>query len=390
MVAPIIWGLIALGMAACAASIEETRRENPSPEGGPQPPSSEPPQVSPPNVDPCPEHFNCSCAEGTGWVSGLPTVLDDNYIQIGSRTIDTRKEIFSVKNPPNRFWSVSTSFPLIDFQFKLGSDEPQDPALFQRQTAHLTNELLKIVLGKYPCVSVIRGTGEPIVYISGHTDRLAGEEFNLSLSRGRALRVAQGVRQWLEVHRSELKTPVIIKYVGLGEKWAAELGDVDETTNEKARRVEVIASTEGPPFEADWQVLGRVEPGGFLEAPPLRWQTSVSRSVQNKVRAACREQGIKDMERCVDWVASRMIAGGSQTCARHATTDNISLEVCQKRLFGFVWHGSYELKMRWGKNMPHVVADFSGPNPLKASNGTTHDGLATFIEYEAKLYRQQE
>lgn len=247
--------------------------------------------------DPCPSALDCSCAEGTGWVPGLPSG-GDRYIEIGPRRVDQTKELYSVKRSyreeydcsetiyiPGEIirdkrghevgrtpgysrrvprvcskheYSIKTYAPKVDFKFKLASDVPKSPSQFSKQTKFLTEIILKALMGNYSCS---RGPHENVtIYVVGHADRLGDDQYNKILSEKRARRVAEGVMGWLYQHTTGLIQPVTIKYLGIGEAEARGNLEVDERGNERQRRVDVQITSFGPPINGDWRALTVVYP----------------------------------------------------------------------------------------------------------------------------------
>lgn len=246
MVAPIIWGVFSLlTLVGCTLFRDNSEEKEAAP----------PPATPPPSVGPCPDKSDCFCSEETGWVPGKPTYRDDHFVLMAGKAMDMQTQIFSVKESNK----IGHHFPRFDFSFKLGGVEPEEADHFDMQSSFLAHELLRVLSGKYSCAAT-SVSHDLVVYVSGHTDRVGEEAVNLSLSKNRALVVAQQLKSKLQERRDELRQAITIEYTGLGEKVAQQKGDADKVANANHRRVEVILMSTLRPFEADWEVLGRVVP----------------------------------------------------------------------------------------------------------------------------------
>ena len=229
--------------------------------------SSPPPKKGP--KDPCPGK-ECAGADetkgkginGSAWVEGKPTVTGDS-VGIGTSTIDTSKSVYSVKelaSGTDLGFKVTTNIPRRAFLFASGQSTPANQNVFNRTIAELGGFLLKANSKRYACYLPTTDNSATI-YISGHTDRTGSDQTNERLSKERAETVAKAVFEFLskEADKSDFD-PVTIKSIGMGEKMAAEAGRRDSVANDADRRVDVVTSSTGAPFEGNWQEVDKVNP----------------------------------------------------------------------------------------------------------------------------------
>lgn len=113
----------------------------------------------------------------------------------------------------------------------------------------------------------------------------------------------------------------------------------------------------------------------------------IAPAVRRAIKAECQRLHPEAADTCTQAVVQKVTSEIGKFCDKNASTQGIGSPLCQKRLGSLVWLNWRHLERQLNRKMRRLGEVLIGPEPLEASNGTTHRSLATLIQFEARDFR---